>query len=88
MVNEKLANVQKSDERIQKLESLKNELSRYARERHESINAEENGIAKKRKIEKKLQNLVDTKSRPKQKRRCQNDVKIVDFFRKRKQIEE
>ena len=39
---------------------LKNELSRYAREIRESVNAEENFIAKIEKIKKNLQNLVDT----------------------------
>ena len=82
MVNDKLADVQKSDERIQKLETLKIELSRNARERRELLNAEEHGISKKQKIKKKLQNLVDTESRPKQKQGCQDDVKIVDFLYK------
>ena len=37
---------------------------------------------KKRQVKKKLQNLVDTKSRPKRKRGCQHDVKIIHFFRR------
>ena len=80
MVIEKLAEVQKPDTTIKKLESLKNELSRYSRERREYLNSEENRIAKKRKMKNKLQNLVDTKSRPKQKRGYQDDVKMVDLF--------
>ena len=88
LVNEKLAQVQKSNTRIEKLELLKYELSKYATERRDTQNTEENGIARKRRIKKKLQNLVDPNTRRKRKRGCQDDAKIVDFFIKRKKIEE
>ena len=45
LVNEKLAQVQKSNTRIEKLELLKYELSKYATERRDTQNTEENGIA-------------------------------------------
>ena len=41
---------------------------------------------KERQAKNKLQNLVDITSRLKQKRRCQHDVKIIDFFQKRNKI--
>ena len=56
LVNEKLAEVQKYDTRSKKLESLKSELSRYVRESG-SLNAEENGHAKKGRLRRRNQDL-------------------------------
>ena len=50
--------------------------------KNNSYNNDKSISQKKRK--KKLQNLVDTKSRPKLKRGCQHDVKIIDFVQKKK----
>ena len=66
---------------------LKVNLINHIRERKDNTYNNDKSISqKKRQVSKKLQNLVDAKSRPKQKRGCQYDLKIIGFFQKRNKL--
>ena len=67
---------------------LKVELLNYIQATKDNKYDDKKSISqKKRQVKKKLQNLVDAKSRQKWKRGCQHDVKIIDFFQERNKIE-
>ena len=88
VINNKISAVQNHADRVDKMALLKVELINNIQTTTDDTYDNDKSISqKKRQVKKKLQNLVDTKSRPQQKRGCQYDVKIIDFFQKRNKIE-
>ena len=88
VINNKISAVQNHSDRVDKMALLKVELINHLRATKDNTNNNEKSISQKRRqVKKKLQNLVDIISRPKRKRGCQHDVKIIDFFQKRNKIE-
>ena len=88
VINNKISAVQKYSDQVDKMALLRVELRNNIQATKDNTYNDDKPISqKKRKVKKKLQNLVNAKSRPKRKRGCQHDVKIIDFFKKRNKIE-